>query len=109
MSSNSDTHGVYVGAYGICRDPSFRLLLVRLDNGLDEGRWTMPGGGVKWGEHPNAAIIRELEEETGIVDVEALIICEVYSHTYKRSEQNPHNSLHHIGIIYNLTIGSFDL
>lgn len=109
MSSNSDTPGVYIGAYGICHDPSGRLLLVRLGSGLDEGRWTMPGGGVEWGEHPDAAVIRELKEETGIVDIETLIVGEVYSHTYTRSVGNPYDSLHHIGIIYNITVGSFDL
>ena len=109
MSSKADTPVVYVGAYGICHDLSGRLLMVRMGSGLDEGRWTLPGGGVKWGENPDVAVIRELEEETGIVDIEAPIVGGVYSHTYTRSAGDPYPLLHHIGIIYNLAIGSFDL
>ena len=63
--ADSDTPGRYLGAYGLCRDPSGRLLRARLTPGqTDEGHWTMPGGGVEWGEHPDATVLRELEEET---------------------------------------------
>ena len=109
MSSASDTPRVYIGAYGFCRDPSGRLLLVRMASGLDQGRWTMPGGGIEWGEHPEAALLRELEEETGIAEVEAIGITEVYSHTYPRSVERPYDSVHHVGIIYNVTVGFLDL
>jgi 8-oxo-dGTP diphosphatase len=30
------------------------------------GRWTLPGGGVDQGEHPDDAVIREFAEETGL-------------------------------------------
>ncbi|MFF5291592.1 NUDIX hydrolase [Paractinoplanes globisporus] len=55
-----------VGAYGICRDGSGRVLLAR-NSGASEfpGLWTLPGGGVEHGEHPDDAVVREFAEETG--------------------------------------------
>ena len=57
MSQVSDNPYMYYGAYGLCRDPSGRLLLVRIAGGLDKGFWTLPGGGIEWGEHPDAALL----------------------------------------------------
>ncbi|NKB66978.1 MAG: NUDIX domain-containing protein [Candidatus Latescibacteria bacterium] len=109
MSLESDTPHVYHGAYGLCRDLSDRLLLVRVASGLDEGRWTMPGGGIEWGEHPDTALLRELEEETGAVDIRAFQLATVFSHIYMRSIERPYDSVHHIGIIYDVTLDTFEL
>lgn len=40
------------------------LLLVR---GLDDGRWTLPGGWAEVGETPRAAVEKEVREESGFV------------------------------------------
>ena len=103
MSSTTDTPGTYVGAYAWCRDPSDRLLLVHMSRGLDAGRWTMPGGGVEWGEHPDTAVLRELEEETGISEVRHVQVAAIYTHTYQRTAQRPYPPFHHIGIVYEMT------
>ena len=105
----SDYPYVYHGAYGLCRDPSDRLLLFRVSSGLDIGLWSMSGGGIEWGEHPETALLRELEEETGVVDIRTYRSDTVYSHTYKRSVERPYDSIHHIGIIYDVAIASFYL
>jgi 8-oxo-dGTP diphosphatase len=63
-----------VGAYGICRDADGRVLLAR-NSDLSEfpGQWTLPGGGVEQGEHPDDAVVREFAEETGLsVRIDAL-------------------------------------
>ena len=109
MTTEIDNPHTYHGAYGLCRDPSERLLLVRIVGGLDRGRWTLPGGGIEWGEHPDAALLRELEEETGAKDIKAFQVSSVYSHLYMRSAERPYDSVHYIGIIYEVTLGAFDL
>jgi 8-oxo-dGTP diphosphatase len=63
-----------VGAYGVCRDATGRVLLAR-NSGASEfpGQWTLPGGGVEQGEHPDDAVVREFAEETGLrVRIDAL-------------------------------------
>ncbi len=42
-----------------------RVLLVLRDIEPGRGLWGMPGGYVDWDEHPEAAMIRECQEETG--------------------------------------------
>jgi ADP-ribose pyrophosphatase YjhB (NUDIX family) len=56
-----------VGAYGVCRDAQGRVLLAR-GSATSEfpGSWTLPGGGVEQGEHPDQAVVREFSEETGL-------------------------------------------
>jgi ADP-ribose pyrophosphatase YjhB (NUDIX family) len=58
---------VRVAAYAVCRDGD-RLLCCRLAPGEPSpGAWTLPGGGIDFGEQPEAAVLRELAEETGLV------------------------------------------
>ena len=109
MSSAPENFRVYHGAYGVCRNPSGHLLLARMASGIDKGRWTLPGGCIEWGEHPEAAIRREMEEETGITDIRSVHVTAIYSRTYLRSEDRPYDSVHYIGIIYDLTLGDFEL
>ncbi|MCI0584029.1 MAG: NUDIX domain-containing protein, partial [Chloroflexi bacterium] len=55
-----------LAAYGVIRRDG-RVLLCRIRPGnLGEGRWMLPGGGLEFGEAPEAAAIREVEEETGL-------------------------------------------
>jgi len=110
MTAESDNQHVHIGAYALCRDPSNRLLLVRATADLEDGGlWTMPGGGIEWGEHPDAALRRELEEETGLVDIKAYRVVAVYSHAYKGRTDWQGDPVHHIGIVYEVVLPSFDL
>ena len=57
----------------IVLDPANRVLLLRYDDELPNGRhWTTPGGGLNSGEDYAAAAARELAEETGWADVALL-------------------------------------
>jgi len=57
---------VRVAAYVVVRDDRDRLLLCHIHPSVGVGDvWTLPGGGLDFGEAPAQAALRELEEETG--------------------------------------------
>ncbi len=53
-----------VGA--IVFDDDGRILLIRRGNPPAQGQWSLPGGRVESGEDWQAAVVRELQEETGL-------------------------------------------
>ena len=56
-----------VAAYALCVEDG-RILLCRVAPGYwsGAGEWTLPGGGLHFGESPRDGAIRELAEETGL-------------------------------------------
>ena len=64
MSSEATTR---IGAYGLVVRPQ-QILLCRVSAHITEwaGGWTLPGGGIEFGEDPSAAMVREVREETGL-------------------------------------------
>jgi len=93
-----------VGGYALCMDDEGRVLLARLSAiEIDVGAWTLPGGGIQFGEHPDAAAVRELEEETGYVgEIEA--VAGVFSHVYRQSRAAGGSDLHFLGILYHMRL-----
>lgn len=57
-----------IAAYALCVDEE-QVLLCRIAPGFfsDDGLWTLPGGGLDFGESPPDAALRELTEETGLI------------------------------------------
>jgi 8-oxo-dGTP diphosphatase len=54
-------------AYGVCRDTEGRVLLTRgSELAAFPGVWSLPGGGIDHGEHPDDTVVREFAEETGL-------------------------------------------
>jgi 8-oxo-dGTP pyrophosphatase MutT (NUDIX family) len=69
-----------LAAYGVLHR-SDAVLLCRIAPAYPAaGDWTLPGGGIEFGEPPDVAVVREVEEETGLV---ARITGEpkIFSHT----------------------------
>ena len=57
---------VRVAAYGLTLDDAGRILLCRVSPKIVPGGvWTLPGGGLDFGEAPEVGVIRELAEESG--------------------------------------------
>ena len=57
-----------VAAYGLVIEND-KILLSGISKEVPrwEGHWTLPGGGLFFGEDPEVAMVREVEEETGII------------------------------------------
>jgi 8-oxo-dGTP diphosphatase len=54
-------------AYGVCRSADGGVLLTRgSDACAFPGVWSLPGGGIDHGEHPDDTVVREFAEETGL-------------------------------------------
>ncbi|MBK5287085.1 MAG: NUDIX domain-containing protein [Acidimicrobiia bacterium] len=93
-----------VAAYNLCLGSDDRLLVVRLSERTEApGSWTLPGGGVEFGEHPEAAALRELREETGLVGQTAELLAVDSVHRAARNGGDEFD-YHAIRIIYRTTI-----
>ena len=57
---------VRIGVYGLALDGELILLTKLWDRGSAAGHWTLPGGGMEFGETPTETLTREFYEETGL-------------------------------------------
>lgn len=55
-----------VAAVGVVCFRGADVLLVKRGQPPLEGRWSLPGGRIEWGERAADAALRELKEETGV-------------------------------------------
>ena len=70
-----------------------RVLLVRAARGLTQGRWSLPGGFLFFGEAPEEAVQREVEEELGTP-------CQVGELLGVRAKVGEHTGLHWLMFFY---------
>jgi len=99
------TQRLRISAYALINDQE-RILLCRISKELPEweGVWTLPGGGLEFGESPDASVVREVEEETGLIirpdrvaGIDNLVV------------SRDHEDFQGIRIIYNATVTGGEL
>jgi ADP-ribose pyrophosphatase YjhB (NUDIX family) len=91
-----------VGAYAVILDESGRILLCRLAPAITGVEtWTLPGGGIDFGEAPRTAVLRELAEETGY-DGEVIELADVSDRLF--GESSEFGRLHAIRIVYRVRV-----
>ena len=90
-----------VAAYGLVRDGG-RVLLTRLGRSMHKGLWTLPGGGVDFGERPVDAVVRELHEETGL-DVAVDELLDADAEIYRDTRPDHRYEVHAVRFLYRLT------
>jgi len=69
------------------------------------GYWTLPGGGIDFGEHPEAGARRELTEETGLLGrIVELLTVDSIQRVYVRPGTDEAFDYHSVRIIYRTEI-----
>ena len=98
-----------VAAYALCRDGADRILLCRIAPGYPAaGMWTLPGGGLDFGEDPADAVLRELAEETGLSGrIDSIAF--VHSAARQADAALGVEAWHAVRIVYNVSVTGGDL
>lgn len=102
MAENEPTRRTRLAAYGWIERDGLVLLAKVAPGYSGAGFWTLPGGGIDWGEHPEEALHRELYEETGLTGtIEELV--GVGSAQFEPSEFNRYSAVHAIRFVYRVS------
>lgn len=94
----------HLGVYGLVTWEQ-KILLIQKARGVYRGQWDLPGGRLEFGEQPETALHREIDEETGLTDVQ-LMIHSAESNVMEWMHQDEPEELHHIGILYDVYLTS---
>ncbi|GGH54392.1 hypothetical protein GCM10008014_23020 [Paenibacillus silvae] len=97
MKVNKHTH---LGVYGLAKWQQ-SYLLIQKARGPYVGKWDLPGGRMEFGEQPEASLIREFEEETGLVPSK-VSVSSSQSTVLQWEIQGEPEEVHHIGILYHV-------
>jgi len=77
--------------------------LIHKARGAYQGQWDLPGGRLEFGEQPETALHREIEEETGLTHLQVMIRS-AESTVLEWVYQGEPEELHHIGMLYDVVL-----
>lgn len=94
----------HLGVYGLLVWEQ-KALLIQKARGPYLGKWDLPGGRLEFGETPETALHREIEEETGLTDVR-LVLRSAESNLLEWMYEGSPEEVYHIGILYDVYLES---
>ena len=101
-----------VAAYALCTEGD-TILLTRIAPGAtasSDGMWTLPGGGIDFGEHPRDAALRELTEETGLSgEIVELADVDSWAGHFVHPEDGVPTDFHAVRVIYRVRVTGGEL
>jgi 8-oxo-dGTP diphosphatase len=96
------------GAYAWCERDGCVLLVRLSDETPWSGAWTLPGGGLEFGEDPEAGLLRELVEETGLRGHLAGLVA-VLSRVLEPGETVSGHRVHTLSLLYRAEVEDGEL
>lgn len=90
---------IRLAAYAWCEQDGAVLLVRISQRGPGGGLWTLPGGGLDFGETPIDGVVREVAEETGLA-VEPGALLGVRSAVLEPGETISGHRIHAVGLLY---------
>lgn len=94
---------VRLAAYAWCERDGAVLLTRVSPDGPGGGLWTLPGGGLDFGEDPAVAVRREVDEETGY-EIELGELLGIRSAVLEPSETISGHRVQTVGIVYRAVV-----
>ena len=99
IRSDGVVERIRLAAYVWCEQDGAVLLTRIALNGPGGGLWTLPGGGLDFGEDPLDGVVREVAEETGLDAVPGDLLG-VRSAVLEPAETISGDRLHTVGLLY---------
>jgi ADP-ribose pyrophosphatase YjhB (NUDIX family) len=88
-----------IGAYAVLTHAG-AVVLTQLARGPNQGRWSLPGGGLEHGETPEEALRREVMEETGVPLPSVSLVSWFSLNTHWKNPSGDSTDLHYLGFVF---------
>lgn len=89
------------GSYGIILDAHGKLLLTQQRKGVFKGLWSLPGGGIEFGETQAQALKREFLEETAL-NISRFELLTAVSHSGIFVDDEKELHYHDLGFVFRI-------